>query len=431
MSSQLITLKRRGFLKGVGAMIALPMMESLMPTPARGAVTATSSGKISRMVCIGSAYGFHPDNFFPSQTGKQFQLPSSLQPLRDLQSRLAIFKGLDHGVGGGHRGVKAFLTSVRTHSGHLPRYSIDELLADKMQPDTRFRSLALAIGKGGEMSWTRYGVKRGVVSSPSALFDKLFKPILPETFESREAKYATQHSILNAVMDSARQTRRKLGVADREKFEEYLNSIDETEVRIKRHQAWMRRAKPEVGEEGEVLSVDGYDDDMDYRIIQAGLMYELMLLALKTDSTRYMTLSIPGGNTRYNLPGVTEGYHALTHHGKSPDKVKELSVIETAYTVEFGKFLEKLSVSTTDRGEPLLESTTVLVGSGMGNASNHSNRNLPVMLAGGGVRPGAYDMSVDGQNQPLSNLYLSMLQNSGLNLETWGKSQANFNQVFA
>ena len=255
MSSELITFNRRSFLKGVGAMIALPMMESIIPRPLRGAVHSALPGKASRMVCVGSAYGFHPDNFFPAETGTNFALPRSLQPLQALQSRLAIFNGLDHNVGGGHRGVKAFLTGVRTHSSHLPRYSIDEYLADSLKPDTRFPSMALAIGKGGEMSWTRYGVKRGVTSSPTELYRKLFKPIDPATYESREAKYKAEHSILNAVMDSARATRRKLGSADKDKFDEYLNAIDETEVRLKRHEEWMRRAKPDVGPESQVLEV--------------------------------------------------------------------------------------------------------------------------------------------------------------------------------
>jgi hypothetical protein len=168
---------------------------------------------------------------------------------------------------------------------------------------------------------------------------------------------------------------------------------------------------------------------MDQRIVEASMMFDLMALALKTDSTRIMTLAIPGGNVRYNLPGVMDGYHALTHHGKGGVKIEQLQIIEAAYTAELAKFLAKLDNTEID-GRPLLDSTMVLTGSGMGNASSHSNKNLPVMIAGGGVKPGSYKLAKDGKRQPLSNLYLSMLQKHGLEAERFAKSSGNFNQYF-
>jgi hypothetical protein len=220
--------------------------------------------------------------------------------------------------------------------------------------------------------------------------------------------------VLDALGGPAKSLERELGPADRAKLDDYLVAVRETERRLVKAGDWEGRPKPKA---------DGPapKDPADHTEIleHQRLMYDLMYLALRTDSTRILTFFKNGMNAVPKVPGVSQDYHNLSHHGKDPAKIEELGLIERAQLARFGEFLGKLKAASED-GATLLDLTMVLVGSNLGNASSHDNRKLPVLLAGGGFRHGAHLALGGERDYPLSNLFVSMLQRLGIEASSFG-----------
>ncbi|PHR90004.1 MAG: hypothetical protein COA78_35545 [Blastopirellula sp.] len=412
---------RRTMLRGAGACLALPFLDSMRST------TQAASGNqpnAKRLVCIGSDYGMNPEHFFPKQAGRDYELSHYLKPMAAHKNDFTVFGGLDHGVGGGHKGVSAYLTGYRFGYGSSnPMYSLDQYVADQIGSETRFASLPLSVGKGGNCSWNRYGILMQTVHDPQKLFDMMFRQNTDEEKQASHRRAVKEASILDAVLDSSNDLRRKLGKSDKRKFEEYLNSIDETQKRLANSVQWIDRTKPDSDGGLELLEPTGKEEYFDQRIVQMRIMYDLLALALQTDSTRIASFHIPGGNASFQIDGVDDGYHSLTHHGHDEEKMRQLSLIEIQYTQELSKFLDRMKSIATEDGN-LLDDTVVLYGSGMGNASGHSNRNLPMIVAGGRFDHGRslqYTQGAPGQ-QSLCNLYVSIMQKLGIEADKFGPS---------
>ncbi len=376
------------------------------------------------MVCIGLDYGMHPEGFFPKETGPSYTMPSLLRPLESLRQDFTLFSHLDHpGIKGGHRATHSFLTGVLSQqSKGMPEgnISLDQKAAEFVGANTRFPSIQLNTGGGsygGGISWTRNGVAKAPVPDLNSLFDALFRET-PESQKGRLAQsYKLNTSILDVVREDAQSLQKRLGKNDREKLDEYFTSVREVEKRLSMSEAWLNRAKPVVDYAlPDPLPTAFYDE--------VPLYFELMKLALQTDSTRVLTYNIVGWKSESGLTGVTKGYHDLTHHGKNPEKLKQLAIIETFYSRELARFLEDLKRHQASADQSLLDNTMVLFGSGLGNASSHSNRDLPLLLAGGGFQHGEHkDYPKSGRSQtPACNLYLSMLQKFGMEIEQFGTS---------
>jgi len=272
------------------------------------------------------------------------------------------------------------------------------------------------------ISWSAAGVSIPPVTNVETIYDLLFQKVDPRLRQSTQAKYAARTSILDLVRTDAEYLQRKVGTRDRDKLDRYFTSVREVEKRLIQASQWLDRPKPTVD-----YRLAAAANDLDF-IDRVPLYYDLMALALQTDSTRVITLALGDIGANYGGFKISRGYHQLTHHGKVPEYITELSVIEQFHTTQIARFLEQLKVVQEPNGKTLLDNTMVLFGSGMGNASSHSNKNLPLVLAGGGFRHGEHKShfkdEAGRQATAASNLFVSMLQRFGVETDKFGLSSS-------
>ena len=414
---------RRHFLRGLGVCLVLPAFESLQGAAAKGA-------KAKRFVCVAPAYGMNPGGFFPEQTGAGYALPTLLKPLERHRRDLSIFSNLDHPeVGGGHGCSNTLLNGMElkdTKDQPQRLHSLDQLLAEQIGQQTRFPSLRL--GSGG-ISWSRAGVILPSDSNPTRIFARMFLDDNPKTKTKTREFLREDASILDVVRADARRLNARLAKTDQAKLDEYLTAVREVERKLQRRTEWLDVPKPKASD----AVIKGNDDvvvDLNYPY-NTSVMYDLIILALQTNTTNVITFGHPGGNRLFPFDGIELGYHSLTHHGKRQDLLRQLTIIELYYTRQFAQFLDRLKATRDADGRPLLDSTVVMFGSGMGNASSHSSRNLPIMVAGGGFKTGQHHRfdrhGRDGR--PLCDLYVSILQQLGVETDRFSTSTGNLNEL--
>jgi hypothetical protein len=420
-------LPRRDILRGLGVAIALPGFASL-----RAESEKTSNKATKRFVCVSPNYGMNPGGFFPTETGSDYKMPPLLESLQPHRDAISLFTNLDHpSVGGGHGCSNTFLNGVEMKSAkENPQrlLSLDQLLAEHLGQNTRFPSMLL--GSGG-FSWSRAGIRLPTQSDPVRVFTNLFIEDAAKAKQQTRQFLNEDTSILDVVRKDAKSLRVRLAQADQQKLDQYFTSIREVERKLNRQAEWIDVRKPTIKDD----VIRGRDDDDTIVDLQypynTSVMYDLMVLALQTNSTNVICFGHPGGNRLFPFDGITLGYHSLTHHGKRPELLKELSIIERFYASQFATFLSKLKETKDSTGKPLLDSTTVLFGSGMGNASSHSSRNLPVLLAGGGFQHGNHHhferRNRDGR--PLGDLFVSILQGFGIEQEQFSNNGSNLNHL--
>ena len=414
-----MTLPRRTFLRSAGIALALPWLEGLAMDPQRPATGATQPPR--RMVCICTPLGLHPDHFFPKETGKDYALSPYLEMLKDYRDDMTVISGLEHaGMGSSfaHQASASFLTGVpgAGRPGFRNAISLDQLAAEHLGTQTRFPSLVLSGEGAGGLSWTRTGALIPAGNSPSKVFAQLF--LEGETVEVQDQMRRLEdgRSILDDVSSQARTLRTNLGSEDRDKLDEYLTSVRELEVRMVNDQSWARTPKP-------IVTVPQPEDIANTAdlIGRTNLLFDLTHLALQTDSTRLITIMLAGSTYAPPIPGVSLGHHDLSHHGKDPSKLEQLKIVEIETMKTVSSLLGKLKQSQED-GNSLLDRTSVFLGSNLGDGSSHSTRNLPVLLAGGGFQHGQH-LPFDPNNPPpLCNLFVSMLQRLGLEIDQFGTS---------
>ena len=406
---------RRAFLRGAGAAIALPMLESIQPAWAK------DGGKPPmRLVCVGNPLGMLPEAFFPTAAGAGYQMPELLQPLENHRRDFTVFSHLDHDVAGGHRAVHSFLSGIKDQDATAwpsRNISLDQRAAEFVGSRTRFPSIVASVG-GAEgdmapmMSWTRNGVNVPPITRASELFRELFVPDDAAARRRTAAAYDVNGSILDAIRDQAAALQPHLGKLDGQKLDEYLTSVREVERKIGTASGWLDTPKPRV--EMQMPSDGPFTESL-------WVFYELLLLALQTDSTRVAVLEIPGVIDTQSL-GLSGGYHGFSHHGKAEVLQKGLLVIEKFQTTHFARFLDRLSSMKDADGARFLDRTMVVFGSGMGNGSSHSNKDLPVLVAGGGFRHGQHKVYPQDRRVPLCNLYTTILQRFGVETDRFNKA---------
>lgn len=412
-------LSRRTFLRGAGVALALPMLDAMRssaaePTRPGAAPGRAESGPPRRMIAVCSNMGFMPQFFFPKKAGTDYEATPYLDLIGEHRSDFTVFSGLSHpDVDGGHHAEVSFMTAAPHpgSGGFRNTISLDQFAAERIGVRTRFPYLSLQVGveaKNG-LSWTGAGVMIPAAARPSQVFKRLFVQGTPAEVESQVARLREGRSILDAVADRARSLEGSVGAADREKLDQYFTSVRELEQRLVKSEDWERRPKPKVDAP---VPVD--IDDPAELIAKSRLMFDLARLALQTDSTRIIAVKIDENhNPKPKIPGVTQGHHSLTHHGGRKDTVEELKLIESAQMKVFGELLGGLK-SVKEAGGTLLDHTSVLFGSNLGNANSHDNRNLPVLLAGGGFRHGRHLAFDAKRNRPLGDLFVSLLQQLGV-----------------
>ena len=404
-------------------MMSLPFLEAMT-----GKASAAETGETPvRMVCVGNNFGYVPDLFFPTETGTDYVLPGQLEVLERHREEFSILSQLDHGQEGvgGHGGVHAFLSGILSKNSKgfaEANITVDQKAAEHVGTATRYSSMQMGCGTsiGNRLSWTASGAAIPPVEDPSTLFSLLFQEPEAKNLGLLKEAHIRQKSILDLVKTDADRLKRQIGKTDQEKLDQYFTSVRDLEKRLTQSQAWLEKPKPKVDYE-----LPAEADDFDF-VERLPLYYDLIALALQTDSTRVITLEVSGiGNNSGGLP-LTKGYHQLTHHGRVASYIEELSIIEKVHTAAFADFLDTLRSVEEPNGKSLLDSTMTLFGSGMGNASSHSNKDLPLILAGGGFKHGQHlrfekDKS-RGTQTMACNLYVSMLQRFGMEIDQFNTS---------
>lgn len=407
-------MNRRTFLRGTGVAMALPWLDSHN----RGAGLAANREAIPRrMVCINTPLGLHPAFFFPEAAGRDYRLSPYLEVLQDLRDDFTVISGLTHpDIGPSHDSSQSFLTAAphpERRAGFKNTISLDQFAAEHLQGQTRFPTLPLAC-EGAGLSWTRSGAPVPVDSWPSGVFARLFMEGRPEEVREQARRLADGRSILDSVRDQARKMERGLGAGDRDKLDEYFTSVRDLEIRLAQAEAWSKKPKPKVDAKKPVDIQNGAD-----LVGKTRLWFDLIHLALQTDSSRLVTLQLLGTSSVPPIPGVSQGHHDLSHHGQDPGKIAQLRILEIEKMKTLRVFLNQLR-QTREGDSNLLDRTMVFFSSNLGDAGKHSVKNMPILLAGGGFRHGQHLAFAEKNHPPLCNLFVSMLQRLGIEADKFG-----------
>lgn len=403
-------------LRGVGVALALPLLDGLAPRRVRA---AEADSIPRRMVCINTPLGVHPPYFFPETAGRDYELSPYLEVLRDFRDDFTVISGLSHpDIGPSHDSNFSFLTAAphpERRAGFKNSISLDQFAAEHLYGQTRFPTLPLSC-EGSGLAWTRSGAPVPTESWPSSVFAKLFLEGRPDEVEAQARRLADGQSVLDAVRDQARKLQRGLGASDREKLDEYFTSIRELEQRLAQAEFWSKKPKPQVDVKPPVNITNSAD-----LVGKTRLWFDLIHLALQTDSSRLVTLQLLGTSNVPPIKGVSQGHHDLSHHGKDPAKIAQLKILELEKMKTLRDFLTQLR-ETREAGESLLDRTTIFFSSNLGDAGKHSVKNMPVLLAGGGFRHGQHLAFDEDNHPPLCNLFVSMLQRMGIEADQFGSS---------
>ncbi|MDC0314305.1 DUF1552 domain-containing protein [bacterium] len=423
MPSTLFQQSRRHFLRGASATIALPVLETFSAdsTPADGP---------RNFVAVGTYLGWHQNAFFPKQTGKDYEISPTLSPLTRFRDDFTIFSGLDHRAPNGHQSWSNFLC------GQAPRaWSLDQMIADELGEKSRFSSLQLTAGSGESgigskaISFTRQGIPLPMIQRPSVLYKKLFM----STADRARAEYVigSGRSALDDLLEDAKRLQKSLPHSDSEKLEEYFDSVRAVEKRMGRQLEAINDPVPQPD-----YKLPSYDPVTPNLQIEAEtILYDLMVLALQTDSTRVISLFLDGLGQVFSFDGnaLGSGYHGLSHHGNDPAMIRELVSIETAHMHCFAGFMKQLKEKKNAQGRSLLDDTIIMLGTGMGDASRHSSRNLPTLLAGGGFAHQGH-IGIDEKQSDsllLGDLCITMMQKLGMEVDQFSNAQRNMNQLLS
>lgn len=407
-------LNRRTFLRASGVALGLPFLEAMRPAKA-----AAGNEVPRRMIAINTNLGILERHFYPQTSGRDYQLTPYLETLADFRDDFTVVSGCSHpNVTGGHSAEVSFLTAA-PHPGTASfrnSISIDQYAADYLGEKTRLSAMPLNVAKrpsNQSLSFTSSGVMIPAEHSPASVFQSLFVEGKANDVERRVHELRVGRSILDAVGERAKSLQRQLGQSDRERIDQYFTSVREVERRLELAEEWERKPKPQIDAE--------MPRDPEYLPDKLSTMYELIRLAIATDSTRLITLLIRLDGFSAHIPGVSTESHNLSHHVGREDKLKELMNLELAQFRALNGLLKGLR-ETDEAGESLLDRTMLLYGSNLGNGNNHDTKNMPMLLAGGGFSHGQHLAFDRAENYPLPNLYVSMLQRLGIETEKFASS---------
>lgn len=431
------SLNRRRFLRGLGACLALPALESLAPARllAGEAAKASASAPV-RMAFVYFPNGAIQNQWWPKDSGAEFDLAPSMQPLSGLKHKLQVMSGLDcenatpgpDGAGDHARASGSFLTGVRVrktagadiHAG----ISIDQVAANQIGHLTRFPSLELtcdAVRKSGScdsgyscayqynLAWKSPNQPVAPEPNPRLFFERLFGSGAPgERIQNLKRRQEQQRSILDFVLDDARSLNRNLPSRDRAKLDEYLGSVREIEKRIENAERFADAVADPA-----MQTPAGIPADFEAYI---EVMFDMMALAFQTDSTRIATflMANEGSNRAFPEIGISEGHHYLTHHRNKDEMIGKVAEIDLWYMQRFAKFLRKLDQAKDADGTSILHNSMIVYGSGNSDGNRHTHVNLPIVLAGSGGGTLKTGRFFKAGGVPITNLYLSMLDRLGV-----------------
>jgi hypothetical protein len=423
-------LSRRSFLRGAGIAMSLPLLDAMAPAFAAAAEAEASSptepgAKPRRVLAICNNLGLVPEYFFPKQGGRDYEPSPYLEMLAEHRDEFTVFSGVWHpDVDGGHPADNCFLTAAPHpgSGGFRNTISLDQFIAERIGHLTRFPSLTLGVNvQRGQrsLSWTGSGVLIPCEEKASDVFRRMFVQGTEAEVETQVRKLELGESILDAVAGQARDLRRKVGTRDRDRLDQYFTSVRELEGRMRMSRDWERKPKPAVK-----ASVPLDPASPNEYMEKVKLMYDMARLAFETDSTRSVALLLDSVNSpAIELDGVrvADAYHNLSHHGKSEAKLSQLKAIDEWHMKLLANLFNELK-AVSEGGETLLDRTMILYGSNLGNANTHVTTNLPTLFAGGGFKHGQHLAFDSVHNYPLPNLFVSMLQRLGLDVDKFASS---------
>jgi len=456
-------LSRRHFLKGVGATVALPLLDCMRPLRATAAEVAA---RPRRGVFVYIPNGVNVLTWQITEAGRSYKLSEPMMPLERHRENITPISGLHHpgGIGQAHVCADSWLTAAKLSmegGSYHNTVSCDQIMAEVTAPKTRFGSLELSISAGvGQpnnsttLAWSRDGVPLPAEDNPRTVFNRLFGAEQGGVDVQRR-RLNRRHSVLDLVLGQAKSLRKNLGGDDRTKLDEYLGSVRDVEVRTERLDAWLTIPKPKIDPETTehlTRNVSRSEAGEYYRT-----MYDLIVLTLRTDMTRVISYMSGSEGNGLAIPeiGIPQTRHELSHHNGDPEQMARLSRSDAFITEQFAYFLDQLH-SIQDGDDTLLDRTMVLFGSGMSYGHSHGNANLPIVLAGGkglGLRHGqhidynlpsikSYNLAnavehyglchkpTDG-NARLTNLLLTMMQKMEVNAEQFVDSLGPVSDVLA
>ncbi len=448
-------MNRRHFLRGLGACIALPAFSSLVPGRLLAAAAAAQLATTATGAPLRTAFVFFPNGAIPSRwwpTGGEadFGLGATLQPLEAMRRHVQVLGGLDHANanpgddgGGDHaRGNSVFLTGVRikksatdVHAG----ISIDQVIAGQVGHLTRFPSIELTCDETRRsancdsgyscayqfnISWQSPTTPMTPEANPRLVFERLFGAgAHGERAGNAARRMMSRRSVLDFVLEDARTMQHRLAGNDREKLDQYLTGIREVEARIQKAEKFGSTVDPDLPTPAGIPNL---------RAEYVDLMYDMLLLAFQTDTTRVATfvLAHDGDNRSFSEIGIAEGHHDLSHHQNNQERVAKVAQIDRWYVERFARFLAKMEGTPDVDGHSLLHNSRIIYGSGNADGNRHTHENLPLVLAGGGgglLTPGRY---VQHGSKPLSNLFLNLADTAGVSgLERFGDSTQRLTNV--
>ncbi len=449
-----LALSRRQFLRGVGVSIALPTLPSL-PTravraegakAAAGAAT-TATGAPLRMAFMSIPNGVQQDHWFPSD---DFTLNESMLPLEGLKQHFQVIGGLDHenatpgrdGAGDHARSSATFLTGARARktagSDIHVGISVDQVAAQKLGHLTRFPSLELSsdvVRNSGScdsgyacayqynLAWSSATTPVSPEPNPRLVFERLFGGgDKGERKKNYSIRQETERSVLDFVLEETGDVQRRLGSTDRRKFDEYLTVVREMEQRLKAAEQFKDLPEPDANTPAGIPP-----DFAEYM----QMMYDLLLVAFQTDSTRIATLLLAydGSNRTFPKIGIVEGHHYLTHNQRNPPLAKKVADIDKYYLTCFANFLEKMSKVEDIDGNSMLHNSMIVYGGAIADGNRHTHDNLPVILAGHGGGSLTTGRFLKAPSQPMSNMFVTMLNRFGVAANAFGDSTGRFEQI--
>lgn len=433
-------MSRRFVLRGLGAALALPMLDAMAPrafaAPSTFTALEKSIGPQPRLVCCYIPNGVNIMEWVPKDSGRNYTLSPTLQVLQRHREEFTVITGLGHPHStGGHSGADTWLTGANLKavpgSDYSNTVSIDQVVAEKHGRQVRIPSLQLSdmSGTGGAghshtLSFDVTGTPLPAENSPQRLFERLFVPDTAADRAETLRRYAERRSILDAVLAEAKSLQGKLGKTDRKKVDEYLSSVRETEQRVERMEKWIDVPKPNVDTKHlQLASQPGNAHD---RPMWLDVMLEVSYLAMLTDTTRVIAFEWSREAGGYG--GGGENHHELSHHGGDAGMLQKLAAIDRFHLERLARFMDFLK--STDDGEgKMIDRTMLLFGSGMnsGAGGDHSPKNLPLIVAGGsklGLKHGQHLAFDENNHPPLSNVLLTLAQATGVETSSFSDASS-------
>jgi hypothetical protein len=424
---------RRTLLRGLGASLALPLLEGMIPS----VKAAEAAAAVKRMQVIYLPNGMIMQNWTPAELGENYTISPTLKPMEPFRDKFVVIKNLDHvqaealgdGAGDHARSCGTFLTGVHVYKSEsvlLNGPSMDQIVARKLGRDTQIASMELGLDQpsmvGGcdsgyacaynnTMSWTGPKTPLPITVNPRTVFERMFGDgDLPDAV-TRRRQLLRQASLLDFVAEDAKRFSSNLGATDKQKLDEYVTAVRDVERRIQMAEAQNAVALPEMARpSGIPESWSAY----------ARMMIDLQVLAMQADLTRVGTFMFgrENGATSYPETGVPDGHHPLSHHQNNPEKMANLSKINVYQVEQVAYYFKRMS--ETKNGEAsLLDSTYVIAGASLADPNRHEHRDLPIIVGGGGIKGNRH---IDAKSIPMTNMLLTLMDQMGVNEEKLGDS---------